>query len=79
MIKYSDTFINPQFENISNFSVLKEFNYLKLKVMEHHIEFHEFPEFIDKNLRAWNSDHKFLKLYVNYEEVTLWYEIITKT
>ena len=37
--------------------------------MEHHTISHEFPEFIDKISELKISDHKFLKLYVNYEEV----------
>ena len=37
--------------------------------MEHHTITHEFPEFIDKISELKTSDHKFLKLYVNYEEV----------
>lgn len=37
--------------------------------MEHHTISHEFPEFIDKISELKISDHKFLKLYVNHEEV----------
>ena len=37
--------------------------------MEHHTITHEFPEFIDKISELKTSDHKFLKLYVKYEEV----------
>lgn len=37
--------------------------------MEHHTITHEFPEFTDKISELKTSDHKFLKLYVNYEEV----------
>ena len=35
--------------------------------MEHHTISHEFPEFIDKISELKISDHKFLKLYVNYD------------
>lgn len=37
--------------------------------MEHHTITYEFPEFTDKISELKTSDTKFLKLYVNYEEV----------
>ena len=37
--------------------------------MENHTLTHEFPEYVQKIAELKASDEKFLKMYVNYEEV----------